>query len=324
MTLTTNWTEAYEAIQRAQTILVVTHVSPDGDAIGSLLGAANALRALGKHVDTAVDGGVPPFLDFLPNAHLVIDTLNAGAWDVMLSVDASDEERTGAAGAYGRAHSQTVINLDHHATNTGFGQIHLVSPQAASATEVLFEWFTRVGVPIGIDSAVPLMTGLITDTLGFRTSATTPRTLEIAQELMRRGASLTELIARTLETMAYTTLKLWTRALNDLSLERGVVWVSLTLDDYARAETDDDAGLSGFLVRIKEAVVSVVFTEKPEGKVNISMRAKHGYDVAQVALALGGGGHKPAAGATVSGTLDEVRARVLPMLFDVVQQGNPN
>jgi phosphoesterase RecJ-like protein len=242
----------------------------------------------------------------------------------MLSVDASDEERTGEAGAYGRAHSQTVINLDHHATNTGFGQIHLVSPQAASATEVIYEWFTRVGVPIDIDAAVPLMTGLITDTLGFRTSATTPRTLEIAQELMRRGASLTDLFARTLETMVYTTLKLWTRALNNLSLEHGVAWVSLTLDDYERAGTEEDSGLSGFLVHIKEAVVSVVFTEKPEGKVNISMRAKRGYDVAQVALALGGGGHKPAAGATVSGTLDEVRARVLPMLFDVVQQGNPN
>lgn len=322
--MTTNWTEAYEAIQRAQTILVVTHVSPDGDAIGSLLGAANALRALGKHVDAAVDGGVPAFLDFLPNAHLVNAMLNDGTWDVMLSVDASDEERTGEVGAYGRAHSQTVINLDHHATNTGFGHIHLVSPQAASATEVLYEWFTRVGVPIDMESAVPLMTGLVTDTLGFRTSAVTPRTLEIAQALMQRGVSLTDLIARTLETMAYSTLTLWTRALNTLSLERGVTWVSLTLQDYAQAGTDDDAGLSGFLVRVKEAVVSVVFTEKPEGKVNISMRAKQGYDVARVALALGGGGHKPAAGATVSGTLDEVRARVLPMLFDVVQQGNPN
>jgi len=321
MTLTTQWTEAYEALQRAQTILIVTHVSPDGDAIGSLLGAANALRALGKQVDTAVDGGVPPFLDFLPNAHQVMEKLTEGAWDVMLSVDASDEERTGDCGAYGRAHSQTVINLDHHATNTGFGQIHLVSPQAASATEVIYEWFTRVGVPIGIDTAVPLMTGLLTDTLGFRTSAVTPRTLEIAHGLMMLGAPLVELTARTLDTMEYTTLKLWTRAFDGMVLENGVIHVSITLEDYERAGTDDDAGLSGFLVRLKEALVSVVFTQKPEGKVNISMRAKQGYDVAQVALALGGGGHKPAAGATVSGSLDEVRARVLPMLFDVVRQG---
>lgn len=320
MTLTIQWNEAYQAVQQAQRILVVTHLSPDGDAIGSMLGTANALRAQGMSVDTAVDGGVPPFLAFLPNASEVIADLNSGEWDLMISVDASDEQRTGAAGAYGRAHSARVINLDHHATNTGFGDIHLIDPQAVSATQIVYEWFAWCGFPITYEVAVPLLAGLVTDTLGFRISGVTPRTLEIAQALMQAGASLPEVTTRTLDTMTYSGLRLWTLALNRATLENGVMHASLTRDDYAFTGTDDEAGLSGFLVRVQEAKVSAVFTEQADGRINVSMRAKPGYDVAQVALAFGGGGHKPAAGVTMDGTLEQVRAQILAALFEMVSR----
>lgn len=320
MTLTTQWNEAYQAVQQAQRILVVTHISPDGDAIGSMLGTANALRAIGKSVDTAVDEGVPPFLAFLPQSQHIMAELNSGQWDLMISVDASDEQRTGAVGAYGRANSTQVINLDHHATNTGFGNLHLIDPQAVSATQIVYEWFAWCGFPITYEVAVPLLTGLVTDTLGFRISGVTPRTLEIAQALMQAGASLPEITARALDTMTYNGLRLWALALNRATLENGVMYASLTRDDYVLAGTDDEAGLSGFLVRVQEAKISAVFNEQPDGKINVSMRAKKGYDVAQVALMFGGGGHKPAAGATIDGTLEQVRAQVLAALFEMVSR----
>src|SRR5690606_24139951 len=128
-----NWAAATAAIDNAERVLLVTHLNPDGDAIGTLLGLANALRARGVTFDMAVDGGVPEFLAFLPGADAVKPALTEGQWDVMVSLDSSDEARTGVCGVYGRAHSNTVINLDHHPTNTMFGDIHIVVPTAVAA-----------------------------------------------------------------------------------------------------------------------------------------------------------------------------------------------
>src|SRR5512145_989397 len=126
MAFQTQWLAAAAAVEAASSILVVTHVSPDGDAIGSLLGLTLALRERGKKVTASVDDGVPDFLKHLPEAETVQGKLKHGRWDLMISVDASDEERTGVSGAFGRARSQQVINLDHHPTNTAFGDIFLV------------------------------------------------------------------------------------------------------------------------------------------------------------------------------------------------------
>src|SRR5690606_6269316 len=117
MMIPTQWTEAAQAVVAAARIGIVTHIQPDGDAIGTTLGLANALRAAGKQVDVAVDGGVPSYLRFLPGADTFHATLDSGEWDIFISADASDSERTGISGAYARAHSTVEINLDHHITN---------------------------------------------------------------------------------------------------------------------------------------------------------------------------------------------------------------
>jgi bifunctional oligoribonuclease and PAP phosphatase NrnA len=317
--------QASAALDKANSILVVTHIAPDGDAIGSLLGLVNALieRYPHKQINAAVDGGVPEFLQFLPGVALVKSELSSGQWDVMVSVDSSDEPRTGKAGAYGRTHASTVVNLDHHATNTYFGQIYLVNPKAVSATEVIFDWLSAAGHPITVNVAIPLLTGLMTDTLGFRTSNVTARTLEIAQALVSAGASMTQISQRALESMSLTTLNLWKRVFSGITLDDGVIWVKLTREDLESAGADEttEIGLSSFLVKVDEARVSATFKETPDSRIELSFRSKPGYDVASVALALGGGGHKQASGATISGTLDEAVARVLPMLKEAVQTG---
>jgi phosphoesterase RecJ-like protein len=315
--------EAEAAIAAADSILLVTHIHPDGDAIGSLLGLTNALAARGKAVTAAVDEGTPDYLNFLPGADRVLAKPEGGPWSLLISLDASDEERTGEWGTYGRAHSRTVINVDHHPTNTGFGSIYLVDPGAVSTTEILFHWLTAVAAPLTTAVAVPLLTGLVTDTMGFSTSNVTARTLAIAQRLVEAGASLAEITARTLNSNPYATVVLWSRALQTVSLEGGVIAASISQADFQSVGLTEpsDSGLVSFLNTVNESQIAVTFRETSDGSVSISMRCKPGYDVSAVATALGGGGHRQAAGATIPGPLDAARERVLPLLRAAVEQG---
>ncbi len=321
---TTNspFSAATQAVAAAQTIVLVTHVNPDGDAIGSLMATANTLRAQGKTVIAAVDGGVPDFLQFLPGTSSVVPALTEGEWDLFISLDSSDEARTGKSGVYARAHSRVVMNVDHHPTNTGFGSLHVIIPIAVSTTEILLNWLLEAGWPLTLDVAVPLLTGLVTDTRGLRTSNVTNATLAAAQTLTEAGASLSEIMAQALETLSYGTLELWKYALPSVELRDAVISANITQANARSAGTEagDKGDLVSIMLSIKEAKVSVIFTETPEGSIEVSLRSKPGYDVSRVAFSLGGGGHRQASGATIPGPLDAARARVLPLLDDVVRQ----
>lgn len=323
MTTAMQWTEAAAAVSTANRIVIVTHVQPDGDAIGTTLGLANALRDAGKSVDIAVDGGVPGYLKFIPGAETFNTTLVQGTWDVFISADASDTERTGDTGAYARANSTIEINLDHHITNTMFGDLRLVAPDAVSAAEVAFDFLTRSGYTINPNSAKALLTGMVTDTIGFRTSNVVPRTLDIARELMQRGASLTEITALTLDTRNFESLMVWREALGNLKLEDGVIYTSVPFEVFRalHADPSEDLNLSGFLVKVNEARIAAVFKEKHDSRVECSFRCKLGYNVGLLAKELGGGGHTMASGATIDGPLDAAVARVLVLLKKAVSDG---
>jgi phosphoesterase RecJ-like protein len=311
-----DWASASAALSGAARLLMVTHVDPDGDAIGSLLGLGHALRARGKQVDLAVDHGVPSYLKFLPGSETVLEKLEAGEWDVMISLDSSDEERTGDCGIYGRAHSPLVINVDHHPSNTLFGSIHLVIAEAASTTEIITDWLAQMGQTLTPEIATPLLAGLVTDTLGFRTSNVKARTLEVAGVLMGTGAPLYDIIQRTLNNKDYRDIQLWQRVLPGVMMEGGLIWGAVRFADIRAAHLDDptDSGLVGYLIATEEAKVAVVFKERADGRVDVSMRSKPGYDVSEVAVALGGGGHKQAAGASLDGDMEAAQAHVLPLL----------
>ena len=315
------WEESSAAILAAKSILVVTHIRPDGDAIGSALGLVNALRQMGKIVTVADDDPVPDFLAWLPQAASIV-TQVSGEWDLMISTDASDETRTGLVGTYGRSHSKQVINLDHHETNTYFGNIHLVVPSAASATEIVYRLWEYMGIALNLEIAKPLLLGLVTDTLGFRTTATTAQTLAVAQKLLETGASLAETMQRGLELMSANELLLWKRVLPTIELHGEVAELSVRQADLDALALDgfSTGGLVGFLRSVQEVRIAVVFLEEADG-IKVSMRSKPGYDVSGVAFALGGGGHKQASGVNLQMSLDEARARLLPMLQEAAAKG---
>lgn len=317
------WQAAADAIDAAQSILVVSHIAPDGDAIGSLLGLAQSMRARGKAVTAALDDGVPSALSFVPGSETIVSTVSAGEFDLLVAVDSSDISRIGYAGAYGLAHSKCTINLDHHPTNTRYGDIHLLVPEAVAAVEIVYDFLAFMDVELSQDVAIALLTGLVTDTQGFRISATNSRTLEIAQDLMQSGASLSQIMANTLNSRPYQEVELWKQVLPSVKLECGLIWATIRQCDIDRVglETISDGGLVSYLVNVVQAKVSVVFKELPDNKVEVGFRAKPGYDVASLALELGGGGHTLASGCTLNGGLQQAINTVLPLARRAINQG---
>lgn len=318
------WRPAADAIKAARTILAVSHIAPDGDAIGSLLGISETLRALGKDVTAVIDDGVPSELEFVPQSGTILSIVEAGQFDLMITVDSSDLERIGVAGAYGMANSRTVINLDHHPTNTAFGNINLVIPQAVAAAEIVYDLVNYIGCPVTATAAYALLTGLVTDTQGFRISATNDRTLEIARALMQSGAPLSQIMAQTLNRRSYQEIVLWKLVLPSVAMSDGLIHAAITQSDIAQSGLDSttDGGLVSHLVNVDQAKISIVFKELPDSRVEIGFRSKPGYDVASLAVRLGGGGHRQASGCTMDGTLAQVRDLVLPLAHQVISTGD--
>jgi phosphoesterase RecJ-like protein len=311
-----------QRIQDAKRILVVSHIRPDGDAVGSVLGLGLALIAAGKEVRMVLSDGVPPAFHHLPGVKL-IHYRAKGEFDLSCVVDCSDMQRIGKA--LGDI-SRPSISIDHHITNTMFAEINLVDPGSVATAEMLANILPAAGLPVTQEVASALLTGIVTDTLGFRTSNITPEALRIAADLMEMGANLPELYERSLINRTYEATRFWGSGLSTLNREDDIAWVTLTMEDRKAAgyQGKDDADLINVLSGIEGVKISLVFVEQPEGRVKVSWRAKPGYDVSQIALRFGGGGHPAASGADIPGSLDQVQEKVLAATHQLLnEQGSP-
>ena len=294
----------------AARLLLICHLSPDGDAIGSLLGLGLALRAAGKEVVMACPDPVPEAFRFLPSWEEITRSPE-GNFDLIVVVDTSDPGRVGALQAAWDQRPDLVI--DHHVTNLGFGKANLVDATAASTAEVLADLLEPLQLPLTPEVASCLLTGLVCDTLGFRTSYTSTRSLAATQRLMEAGASLYSVSAQALHRRSYSALRLWGEGLSRARMEDGIVWATLPLAARRAAGYggNGDADLADLLGTVREAKVAIVFVERPDGTIKISWRSVPGVNVATLAMTYGGGGHAPAAGAEIAGSMAEVEALVL-------------
>jgi phosphoesterase RecJ-like protein len=205
------------------------------------------------------------------------------------------------------------LNIDHHVTNLRYGKMNLVDTAAVATAEIVADHLAEWDLPMTPEVASALLTGLITDTLGFRTSNMTPKALRLAANLMEAGAALPELYQRSLIERSFEAMRLWAVGLSKLTRDGRIVWTSLTrADRHASGYPGrDDADLINELSAISDAAVSIVFVEQPNGDVKVSWRAQPGIDISGIALKFGGGGHPSAAGAEVEGSLEDVHQRVL-------------
>lgn len=311
--------EAGELVSRSESPVVVSHERPDGDAVGSLLGTTTALLESGVAATPVMRDGLPGRYRFLPNSQLVQPDFPAET-DLVICVDCSDLERTGFS--LDEFPRKPDINIDHHPTNNRFADVNLVEVQAAATTEILFKAFQKWGLPVSTEVAACLLTGLVTDTIGFRTSSTTPSALRTAADLLELGPDLPEIYRKSLNEMTFAAARYWGRGLGRLQYEDGMLWTSLTLEDRSVVgyPGPDDADLVSLMTTIEAVDVVVIFVEQPNGKVKISWRARPGLNVAQIASRFGGGGHEPAAGAMLEGQVEEVQDRVLKATRDLIDQ----
>ena len=233
-----------------------------------------------------------------------------GAFDFIVVVDCSDIKRTGSTL---ESYPQPDLNIDHHVTNDFFAHTNLVDPQAVATAEILAEILPVVGLSISHEVAAALLNGMVTDSLGFRTSNMTPKALRVAADLMERGVDLPELYRASLMQRTYPAVQYWAAGLNHLQRNGRIVWTTLSLADRKAAHYPgrDDADLINVLASITDIDIALIFVEQTRQRVKVSWRARPGIDVSQIAYGFGGGGHPAASGAEIQGPLENVRFQVL-------------
>jgi phosphoesterase RecJ-like protein len=293
----------------AERVLIVSHVRPDGDAIGSLLALGLGLLARSKQVQMILTDGMPGSFKHLEGADLV--KLKAeGDVDLIVVVDCSDFQRTGKALV---GYPIPDIIIDHHVTNDGFGTLNLIQPEAVATSEIMAENFVKWGLEITPAVANALITGIVTDTLGFRTSNMRSKTMRLTADLMEKGANLPEQYSNSLLRRSFTAAKYWGAGLSSLERKNGMVWGTLSLEarEACNYPGNDDADLINIISAINDFDVSMIFVEQKNGSVKVSWRSIPGFDVSKIAVQFGGGGHPAAAGADISGTLLEIQEKVL-------------
>ncbi len=308
-----------EAFRRAERILLVTHIRPDGDAIGSMLGLGIALMEAGKSVQMALDDRLPVQFHFLKSSELIRNTIQA-EFELTVSLDCSDISRLGR---FGKENISWNINIDHHITNQGYAQINLIDPNAVATAEIIATNLQQWGFQVSKAVADALLMGILTDTIGFRTYNMKSRVLRLAAQLMDAGADLPELYARTVYQKSFEAVRMWGNGLSRLQRKDGLVWTILTNQDRSLAgyAGKDDADMINLLTAIQDAKISVVFVEQPNGKVKVSWRAVPGVDVSRIASDFGGGGHAAAAGAELYGELQEIHKIVIEKTYQHLEEG---
>lgn len=316
---------AVALIQRSSAVYLGTHVRPDGDALGSLLGLALALEGQGKRVAPLSADRVPHSYRFLPGADRVSCEPPEWPAEVGIVVDCDGLARVGPLEpAFARL--PHLIDIDHHGTDQAFGEVQLVDSAAAAAAEIVYGLLGALGVQTDAAIATCLYAGILTDTGRFCYGNTTAESLRIASELVAGGAEPHDIARRIYEERSFAATHLLGVALTRLSPNHDseIVSAMLTRRDFAEtgATPSDTEGIIDHLRAIGGRRVAALFVELEGQQVRVSLRSDGSVDVAEMALSFGGGGHAMAAGCTAPGTLEEVRDRVLAAVRSALSRSN--
>src|SRR6266545_3627464 len=304
-----------ERLEKSKNVVIASHIRPDGDAIGSLLGLGLALRDAGKSVQMVLVYGVSSSFRHLDGSKLIVKE-PTGEHDTFITVDCADFKRVGKVF---ENFGQPDINIDHHKTNEHFGKLNLIEAEEVATAAILARHLPQWGYKITKPIAAALLTGIITDTLGFRTANTNPSALRLCAMLMETGANMPDLYMRSLVHKTFPAARYWGAGLSNLEQKNGIVWGTLTLEDRKKSgySGNDDADLINLISSINGNKVGMVFVEQSDKHVKISWRAlEDGIDVSPIAKQFGGGGHAAAAGADIPGALNDVQPVVLKVTRD--------
>jgi len=320
-----------DSITAASHVVLATHVNPDGDALGSLLGLAEILQRLGKKVFAYLEEPVSSMYDFLPNCNIAehdIDALQefvlqAGSENVVtIALDSGDAERLGIAKDVLLSNSPFLV-IDHHRGHRPFGDELWLENECSSTGEMVYELALHMGAEISVTTAFSLYVAIVTDTGSFRYDCTSPRTLRIAADLLEKGVRPAEVAQQVYDNYTLARLRLMELVLSTLAVHSsgriGIISVSAAMLEESGAEPQDVEGFVNYPRSLRSVEVAAFLKETKEGFVSVSLRAKGKVDVAAIAAAFDGGGHRNAAGFRFTGkSLVEVQSLVLVALQEAL------
>jgi bifunctional oligoribonuclease and PAP phosphatase NrnA len=312
-----------DAVRQNQRFVVSSHSRPDGDSIGSQLAFAYAARAIGKQVTVVNRDPAPPPLMTFPGVTSIrlADSID-GDFDAAVIMECGDLARTGVAGL----DKYPVINIDHHPGNTEYGALNWFDESAAACGEMVYELVQALGVPLSMEIATHIYLAILTDTGSFHYSNISPRTFEICKEMLEAGVDPVAVARSVYDSNHMGRLKLFGAVLSAMQIDPSgriaIVYLDHEMARAAGGTYEDTEGLINLPLTVKE-IQSVVFFKQIEGdEYRVSMRSKGEIDIGAVAKDFGGGGHKNAAGCTVTGPIDALQKRFLEKIEQAID-GRP-
>lgn len=304
-----------DEVMRRDRFVVTSHVRPDGDAIGSAMAMAYALRALGKQARVVNRDAAPPPLRPFPgvSAIEIADRVaDADSVDAVIVMECGDLARTGLTGL----ERHFIINIDHHPGNAMFGAINWFDGTAAACGEMVFDLVQALGVPLTREIATHIYLAILTDTGSFHFSSISPRTFDICRQTLEAGVDPVAVSRAVFDSNSLGRLKLFGAVLSSMQLDASGRLAILSLDDEmlrtAGATDDDSEGLINFPLTVREIQAVVFFKQAESNQYRVSLRSKGDIDIGRVAKHFQGGGHKNAAGCTVAGPLEAARGLIVP------------
>ena len=309
--------EIGEVLRGHQSFVLISHVRPDGDAIGSQLALGFSLMAAGKSVRLINEDGLPDNLTFMAGSEKIErPPAEPLAVEVAIALDTATKPRLGENALHGASQAKIWINIDHHKSNPAYGDLNLIDPSSPATGQILYELITALDLPMPAESRDAIYVAVSTDTGSFQYPSTTAKTYEMAADLIRRGLDVGTLNSQTYDNHPYRRVELMRALLNTLELSADGLVATWELHDQTRLDLalrpEDSEGLIDIIRAIRGVQLAVFFEELEDGKIRVSMRSKDKrVDVCQIALEFGGGGHTLAAGIRMTGPLETAKAAVL-------------
>jgi len=305
--------------------IVVSHVRPDGDAIGSILALGHALEGIGKTVRYLNEDGCPESLVFLPGSEKVEVSLKAGSVEaeVAICLDTAAHSRVGDATFAIVNSAKMIINIDHHISNPGYGDLNFIDDSSPATGQIVYNLIKALDLPLSEISRDSIYVATSTDTGSFQYPGTTQQTYEMAADLVSRGLNVGEINQLTYDNQPFRKVELMRALLN--ALERSddgrVAWWHLTNETKEEHQliADDTEGMIDIIRAIQGVVIAVFFEELDEGKIRVSMRSKDKrINCSELCGIFGGGGHALAAGIRMTGPLEVARSKVLAKIREAI------
>ncbi|MDP4626493.1 MAG: bifunctional oligoribonuclease/PAP phosphatase NrnA [Akkermansiaceae bacterium] len=322
------YSEIAKVIAAHESFIIMSHVRPDGDAIGSQLALGFSLKAMGKTVYLVNEDGVPESLEFMKGSEVVTQPPSEPVdADVAIAVDTATKPRLGENSLVAAGKAKVWINIDHHISNPCYGDVNLIDGTKPATGQILYELIKALEMPIPEETRDAIYVAVSTDTGSFQYGSTTAETYEMGADLIRQGLDVGKINADTYDNHPYRRLELMRALLNTLDISADgqlAHWELLHQTQVdLKLQPDDSEGLIDLIRGVRGVRVAVFFEELDGGKIRVSMRSKDkGVNVCEVALQFGGGGHALAAGIRMPGPMVEAKAKVLAALGESMAGGN--